>query len=91
MVAEVENYDMYLTGQIYGYMVEPVDANKNIECDDSCWGFYGDEGIKQIISEAKSGINFAINDYKEKTVAGVRAERKRRSEMNYFIKTAWAF
>lgn len=43
---EVEIYDLYLTGQVFGYIVE-----KLIKCEtcghiarehiDSCWGFYG--------------------------------------------------
>lgn len=44
---EVETYDQYLTGEIYGYKIFKV-----TECDfghehkeevDSCWGFYGED------------------------------------------------
>ena len=38
MQAEVEEYDHYLTGQCYGYVVEDADG----EGVDSCWGFLGD-------------------------------------------------
>lgn len=41
---EVETYDQYLTGDIYGYVVEETeeeDGSKNET--DSCWGFYGSD------------------------------------------------
>ena len=55
LTGEVETYDNYLTGSVYGYVVE-----KSSVCDkgethwdhvDSCWGYYGDDGIEQIKSE----------------------------------------
>ncbi len=42
--AEVEEYDKYLTGEVYGYILF-----ENGEEIDSCWGFYG--GIEQILEE----------------------------------------
>lgn len=44
--AEVEEYDQYLTGDVYGYDV--LDSEGNIE--DSCYGFYG---IDSVTEEAK--------------------------------------
>lgn len=48
LLAEVEQYDQYLRGDVYGFQLV-----KKIECDecghvevgieDSCWGFYGDD------------------------------------------------
>jgi len=49
--AEVEEYDNYLTGNIYGYVIE-----KDGEHVDSCWGFYGDPE-KNALGEAKSVID----------------------------------
>lgn len=46
---EVKTYDQYLTGEVYGYIVEDEDANE-IE---SCWGFYGEEYCEE---EAKSVV-----------------------------------
>lgn len=43
LIADVEIYDQYLTGDVYGYMVEDNDG----EDIDSCWGFYGIEVCKQ--------------------------------------------
>lgn len=56
---EVETYDQYLTGDVYGYKVYKV-----TECDhgheheeelDSCWGFYGED---ECISEAKGIVEY---------------------------------
>ncbi|GAF98690.1 unnamed protein product, partial [marine sediment metagenome] len=35
---EVETYDNYLTGYVFGYCIKDADG----EDVDSCWGFYGD-------------------------------------------------
>ena len=35
---EIEAYDMYLRGEVYGFVVESPEGD-NVE---SCWGFYGD-------------------------------------------------
>ncbi len=43
---EVETYDQYLRGEVYGYKIDGD--------GDSCWGFYGQE---ECISEAKSIID----------------------------------
>lgn len=39
---EVEYYDQYLRGEVYGYRLFELDGNKMIE-NDSRWGFYGDD------------------------------------------------
>lgn len=39
--AEVREYDCYLTGDVYGYVME-----KNGEEIDSCWGFLGDNFLE---------------------------------------------
>ncbi|MFA5186660.1 MAG: hypothetical protein WC551_09310 [Patescibacteria group bacterium] len=36
---EVETYNQFLTGDVYGYVIEDA-AGNNL---DSCWGFYGEE------------------------------------------------
>lgn len=55
---DAENYDDYLTGNVYGFVVE------GDLCDDSCWGYYGD--TKYAIDEAKSSIDYAIDRDKNK-------------------------
>ena len=46
LVAEIKEYDTYLRGEIYGYVLEKVhdcgECGKEVdEHIDSCWGFYG--------------------------------------------------
>ena len=48
--SEVEVYDQYLTGQVYGYVVEDQDG----EHVDSCWGFYGIDDVKAEAKQAAS-------------------------------------
>jgi len=50
---EVETYDDYLTGNVCGFVVEDDDG----EHIDSCWGFYGTEGQKEAMSEAKGIVD----------------------------------
>jgi len=88
MKGEVETYDYYLTGDVYGYTIEPKDTNKNIDCDDSCWGFYGYDSIKYILSEhAEPAIDYAIEKYKETVIK----DKKERVRMNLFIQNCWAY
>jgi hypothetical protein len=35
--SEVEEYDLYLRGEVYGYVIKDEDGN----VVDSCWGYYG--------------------------------------------------
>jgi hypothetical protein len=45
--AEVETYDEYLRGEVYGYVIEDKDGNQI----GSCWDFYGKDDM---IAEAKA-------------------------------------
>jgi len=83
MTGEVREYDYFLTGQVYGYTIEPTDRNKRIECDDSCWGYYG----KIDLSEAKSDIDYAIKEYKK----DVLMERIRKMELKKLFACSWAY
>lgn len=50
IVCEVETYDQYLTGEVYGHVVESEDGE-----EDSCWGFFGREyAIEEMKSVADS-------------------------------------
>lgn len=72
--SEVETYDYYLTGQVYGYTTS---------VDDSCWGFYGDEGYKNAIEEAKNIIDYSIKaDIK-------RHVKKRMAEIKHYVPVAY--
>jgi len=41
--SEIKAYDEYLTGQVYGFIVEDAEGNHL----DSCWGFYGLDYCRQ--------------------------------------------
>jgi hypothetical protein len=66
LLAEVETYDQYLTGDVWGYIVEDDNGNHL----DSCWGFYGEEYCKQ---EAKSALQYCIKQQRKEK----REEKKR--------------
>ncbi len=55
---EVETYDQFLTGEVYGFKV--LDAEDDVL--DSCWGFYGDLGIKDAIQEGKGHIDWYVKE-----------------------------
>ncbi len=46
--AEVETYDQYLRGEVYGYVVRHEASGE----EDSCWGFFGEQDYVE--SEARS-------------------------------------
>lgn len=50
--AEVKEYDQYLTGDVWGYIIED-DAGEQL---DSCWGFYGADYCKQAAEEALAAM-----------------------------------
>ena len=52
LTQEVSTYDEFLTGQVYGYVVEDSDG----EHIDSCWGFYGLEYCRE---EARGAAEYA--------------------------------
>lgn len=53
---EVETYDNYLTGNVWGYEV----VNAEGEVTDSCYGYFGDEGVKTAIEEARDIIDYNV-------------------------------
>lgn len=54
----VESWNDYLSGQVYGFQVLDSEENEI----DSCYGFYGDEGLKDAIQEAKSNIDYQVKE-----------------------------
>ena len=59
MQAEVEEYDQYLTGDVYGYVVTDPLGNDV----DSCWGFYGLSWARQ---EAAAALEHATSTHNPK-------------------------
>lgn len=50
---EVETYNQYLCGDIYGYVVKNSDGEEI----DSCWGYYG---LNEVEIEAKSIVDYEV-------------------------------
>lgn len=51
LTSEVNVYDQYLTGQVYGFVIED-NSGESVE---SCWGYYGDSDY--CINEARSIVD----------------------------------
>jgi hypothetical protein len=64
---EVETYDQYLRGDIYGYKISKVSTceqgNEHKEEIDSCWGFYGED---YCMEEAEGVVQYYIKEETEK-------------------------
>lgn len=75
---EVETYDQWLQGDVYGYTIETDKDEEGWEdlpeIDDSCWGFYGDDGVQQLLGEAKGSIDYALGLKAKKDVRIARCE-----------------
>lgn len=50
--SEVETMDYFITGQVYGYVVDPDGYNE------SCWGYYGDSDY--CLQEARTQVDWMI-------------------------------
>ncbi len=58
MEGEMQTYDQFVRGEVYGYMIE--DENGEEATDSNlcgCWGFIGDDGKEDMLSEAKANID----------------------------------
>jgi hypothetical protein len=61
---EIDEYNAYLNGEVYGYLVHPIEEDEDYHpatCLDSCWGYFGDEGFKYAKQSAKEHIDWLIN------------------------------
>ena len=54
--ALVDTWNEYLSGEVYGFVSE----DEYGEQIDSCWGYYGEDGIKDAIVEAKDIIDYHL-------------------------------
>ena len=50
---EVNTYNQYLSGDVYGYKVFDKDGEEL----DSCWGYYG---MEYVVEEAKSVVDYEV-------------------------------
>ncbi len=66
--AETQEYDNYLTGNIYGYVVSGIDADEEPETElESCWGFSGNYE-ENALKEARSVIDALTNTETESSM-----------------------
>ena len=54
----VETYDMWLTGDVWGYEIYGPDDDEDFP-QDSCWGFYG---YDYCLQEAKDYVNYVASE-----------------------------
>ena len=70
LVGEVETYDQYLRGDVYGYQVfEVSNCDKGHEHEeelDSCWGFFGQE---ECMKEAEGIVDWYVKEEEKKSEA----------------------
>lgn len=52
LIGEVETYDLYLQGRVYGYMAECALCGEEL---DSCWGYYGEDWEDNGLIESATG------------------------------------
>jgi hypothetical protein len=75
----IETWNDYLSGQVYGFQVYDKEENKI----DSCYGFYGDEGMKDAIAEAKSIIEYTVKEETNKKQLRLKTLIKNKVELQY--------
>ena len=92
----VSEWNMYLEGEVYGYVAEDEDG----EHIDSCWGFYGDDGLEDAIQQAKNAIDCELKDRREKAMVAYKAAltnhiNKRKEQIKHsaplYARTAFAY
>lgn len=60
---EIDTYDNYLRGEVYGYRITPADDKDNVL--ESCWGYFGDSGLEQLEDECRAIVDSHIVEQKE--------------------------
>ena len=67
LVNEVKTYDQYLTGDVWGYIIEDDDG----EHLESCWGFFGHDYCEQ---EAQEMVDYLEKQEKERAAKLLRVQ-----------------
>lgn len=57
---EIDTYDNYLRGEVYGYRITPADDKNDVL--ESCWGYYGKDGLDQLKDECRDMIDRLISE-----------------------------
>lgn len=75
--AEVEEYHQYLTGDVYGYVVEDGDGEHLC----SCWGYYG---LEFAIEDGKEMAEHCMEEAIKALEAEAAAELKEKAELQFW-------
>ena len=59
----LREWEAYLNGEVYGYIVEVFDENDKPLDEESCWGYYGDEDA---ISDAQATARYLAGKFWQK-------------------------
>lgn len=78
MGTEVEEYDDYLTGNCWGFIVEDESGEER----DSCWGFLGDSDY--CIETMRSSAKYLVNAKRKEIEAEAQYELRERAEREYW-------
>ena len=78
MDAEVKEYDDYLTGNCWGFIVED-ESGEHLE---SCWGFLGDSDY--CTEEMRSSAKNLVNAKRKEIEAEAQYELRERAEREYW-------
>ena len=93
---EIETFDSYCRGEVYGFVVEDEEGEEI----DACGGYYGDEGMKDAIYDAKNIVECELERRKkEERIAMMDALKKhiakRKQEIKHhaplYARTAFKF
>ena len=68
LLAEIEQYDDYLTGNVYGYNITKLDDDEILE---GCGGFYGDYNKSGLLDDAKGCIDCMIAQTEKDKLANI--------------------
>lgn len=67
--AEVESYSQYLSGEVYGYIIEDNEEDPI----DSCWGFFGSEDVsEQALAAADYHLESKRKEKQQRTKALIK-------------------
>lgn len=66
---EVETYDQYISGQVYGYVIKDSEGEDLEGMDDSCWGFYGEKYCIEQAKEAAESLAPKVQEIEAKREA----------------------
>jgi len=80
MEAELEEYSNYLCGKCYGWTVERDD----LDIDESCWGYYGDDHeASGLLDAARGAIDWHVNNIISKHAKRLKGWLRNRVPLGY--------